>query len=70
MTHFEEAKQSPASMAIMIGFCIATFVEQSGYKFKDKEMTTFILENSMAIEEWLNEESQVEETQRSLSLKR
>lgn len=59
MTRFEEAAQSPADMAVCIAFCIAAYLDESGFHdFADKnELIQFMTETSTDIEEWLNEKS-------------
>ena len=59
MTRFEEATQSPYDMAACIAFCIAGYLEGSGYQeFEDSnELIQFMTETSTDIVEWLNQES-------------
>lgn len=58
MTRFEEAVQSPSDMAVCIAFCIAAYLEGSGfYGFaSNDELIQFMTETGIDIEEWLNEE--------------
>lgn len=59
MTRFDEAALSPMNMSIMVAFCIAGYLEQSGIKtFSDDELKEFMSEIGTDIEEWLNEESE------------
>lgn len=58
MTRFEMAALSPMSMSIMVAFCIAAYLEQSGIKtFSDDELKEFMSEISTDIEEWLGGEA-------------
>ncbi|MBQ5806311.1 MAG: hypothetical protein IIW24_03570 [Lachnospiraceae bacterium] len=60
MSRFEEAKESPMVMAIMIAFCIAAYLEKLGiHEFSDDGLKKFMSEISTDIEEWLEEESEV-----------
>ena len=59
MTRFEEASQDEFNMSVMVAFCIAGYLEQSGiHTFSDDELVHFMTELSPDIEEWLKEESQ------------
>lgn len=57
MSRFEEAKESPMAMSVMVAFCIAAYLEQSKIKFfTDKELKEFMEDISEDIMEWLMEE--------------
>ena len=57
MTRFDEASLNPMNMSIMVAFCIAGYLEQSGIKvFSDDELKEFMSEVSTDIEEWLRDE--------------
>lgn len=57
MTRFDEASLNPMNMSIMVAFCIAGYLEQSGIKvFSDDELKEFMAEVSADIEEWLRGE--------------
>ena len=57
MTRFEEAKQSPMDMAVMVAFCIAGYLEQAGIQFfTDGALKEFMSDISDDIMEWLMEE--------------
>lgn len=59
MTRFEEASLSAMNMSLMVAFCIASYLEQSGtHTFSDDGLKQFILETSIDIEEWLKAESE------------
>lgn len=56
MTRFEEAKESPMDMAVMVAFCIAAYLEQSKItSFTDEELREFMEDISEDIMEWLVE---------------
>lgn len=58
MTRFDEASLNPMNMSIMVAFCIAGYLEQSGIKeFSDDELKEFMSEISTDIEEWLRGEA-------------
>ncbi len=58
MTRFDEASLNPMNMSIMVAFCIAGYIEQSGIKtFSDDELKEFMSEISTNIEEWLRGEA-------------
>ena len=62
MTRFEEACECPFQMAVMVCFCIVTYIEQnSEYNLSKEELKFFIEENYEIIEEWLMEESKTNE---------
>ena len=57
MTRFEGASLNPMNMSIMVAFCIAAYLEQSGINtFSDDELKEFMSEVSPYIEEWLKED--------------
>jgi len=57
MSRFEEAKESPAKMAVMVSFCIAAYLEQSQITFFTNDaLKEFMEEISEDIMEWLEEE--------------
>jgi len=57
MTRFDMASLNPMNMSIMVAFCIAGYLEQSGIKtFSDDELKEFMSENATDIEEWLRGE--------------
>ena len=57
MTRFEEASLNSMNMSIMVAFCIARYLEQSGImSFTDGELKEFMSEISTDIEEWLRGE--------------
>ena len=60
MTRFEEAAQSPSDMAVCIAFCIAAYLEESGFHdfAGNNELIQFMAETSTDIEEWLKVESE------------
>lgn len=59
MTRFEEASLSVMNMSIMVAFCIAAYLEQSGTRtFSDDGLRQFMSEISIDIEEWLKAESE------------
>lgn len=61
MTRFEEASLNVTNMAIMVAFCIAGYIEQSGiHTFSDDELKRFMSETSEDIAKWLKEESQTD----------
>lgn len=58
MTRFDEASLNPMNMSIMVAFCIAAYLEQSGIKtYSDDELKKFMSEVSTDIEEWLRGEA-------------
>lgn len=58
MTRFDEASLNPWNMSIMVAFCIAGYLEQSGIKtFSDDELKEFMSEIGTDIEEWLRGEA-------------
>ena len=62
MTRFEEAAQSPMYMSLMVAFCIAGYLEQTGTCFfTDDALKEFMRETSEDIQKWLNEESEGQE---------
>lgn len=62
MTRFDEASLNPMNMSIMVAFCIAGYLEQSGiYEFSDDELKKFMSEISTDIEKWLKAESEGKE---------
>lgn len=57
MSRFEEAKDSPMAMAVMVAFCIAAYLEQSEIQFfTDEALKDFMSDISEDIMEWLMEE--------------
>ena len=57
MTRFEEAKESPMEMAVMVAFCIAAYLEQSEIQFfTDEALKDFMSDISEDIMEWLMED--------------
>ena len=57
MTRFDEASLNPTNMSIMVAFCIAGYLEQSGiFQFTDDELKDFMYEISDDIEKWLMSE--------------
>ena len=60
MTRFEEACECPFQMAVMVCFCIAAYIEQSSEtKMSKEELRNFIEKNYEVVEEWLMEESKI-----------
>ena len=58
MTRFDEASLNPMNMSVMVAFCIAGYLEQSGiHEFSDDELKKFMSEISTDIEEWLKGEA-------------
>ena len=59
MTRFDEASLNPMNMSIMVAFCIAGYLEQSGIKTfsDDDELKEFMSEIGTDIEEWLRGEA-------------
>lgn len=58
MSRFEEAKESPMAMAVVVSFCIAAYLEQSGIQFfTDKALKEFMSDISEDIVEWLMQEA-------------
>lgn len=57
MSRFEEAKESPMAMAVMVAFCIAAYLEGSGIQFfTDGALKEFMSDTSEDIMEWLMQE--------------
>jgi len=57
MSRFEEAKESPMAMAVMVAFCIAAYLEPLKIKpFTDEELKEFMEDTSEDIMEWLMQE--------------
>ena len=57
MSRFEEAKDSPMAMAVMVAFCIAAYLEQSEIQFfTDEALKDFMSDISEDIMEWLMED--------------
>lgn len=58
MTRFDEAALNPMNMSIMVAFCIAAYLEQSGIRtFTDDELKKFLTKIVIDIEEWLKGEA-------------
>ena len=59
MNRFEEAKESPMAMAVMVSFCIAAYLEQSEiHVFTDEDLKKKFMEDlSEDIVEWLIQEA-------------
>ena len=59
MSRFEEAKENPMSMAVMVAFCIAAYLEESEIQFfTDEALKEFMEINSEGIMEWLMQEGE------------
>lgn len=58
MTRYEDARESPQNMSVMVAFCIAAYLIAVGYKELEEEanMRKFILETSEEFEKWLKED--------------
>lgn len=52
MSRFDEAKESPEKMAVMVAFCIAAYLEQSEITFfTDEALKEFMIDTSEDIVE-------------------
>lgn len=59
MTRFEEAALNETNMSLVVAFCIAGYLEETGvHKFSEDELKTFVLATGEDIEKWLMEESE------------
>lgn len=59
MSRFDEARESPMNMAVMVAFCIAAYLEQSEITFfTDKALKDFMSDISEDIAEWLMKEGE------------
>ena len=56
MTRYEDARESPQNMSVMVAFCIAAYLIAVGYKELEANMRKFILETSEEFEKWLKED--------------
>lgn len=58
MTRYEDARESPQNMSVMVAFCIAGYLSAMGYKELDEEanLRKFLSETSEDIEKWLKED--------------
>lgn len=59
MSRFEEVKENPMAMAVMVAFCIAAYLEQSEIQFFTNAARKEFMENtSEDIMEWLMQEDE------------
>lgn len=58
MTRYEDARESPQNMSVMVAFCIAGYLSAMGYKEldEDKNLRKFLVEISDDVEKWLTED--------------
>ena len=57
MTRFEKACESPSEMAVMVAFCILTYVNADEIRIPDEEYHKFMETTSEDVQRWLMQDA-------------